>query len=86
MMKNNNLKETLSKLLPIVLLLAGITVLGEGVSLLVSQSGMRKTDAVIAEITEEPYLSACFLFDHICVNDSICISALDLDHHVSLST
>ena len=56
MMKNNNLKETLSKLLPIVLLLAGITVLGEGVSLLVSQSGMRKTDAVIAEITEEPYL------------------------------
>ena len=56
MMKNNNLKETLSKLLPIVLLLAGITVLGEGISLLTSQAGMRKTDAVIAEITEEPYL------------------------------
>ena len=56
MMKNNNLKETLSKLLPIVLLLAGITVLGEGISLLASQAGMRKTDAVIAEITEEPYL------------------------------
>lgn len=55
-MKNNNLKETLSRLLPIVLLLAGITVLGKGISLLVSQSGMRKTDAVISEITEEPYL------------------------------
>ena len=55
-MKNNNLKETLSKLLPIVLILAGITVLGEGVSLLVSQAGMRKTEAVISEITDETYM------------------------------
>lgn len=47
--------ETLSKLLPIVLILAGITLLGTGVSTLVSQAGYDKTTAVITEITEEPY-------------------------------
>ncbi len=47
--------DTFSKLLPIVLILAGITLLGTGVSTLVSQAGYQKTTAVITEITEEPY-------------------------------
>ena len=47
--------DTLRKLLPIVLILAGITVLGEGLNTLLSQAGRVKTEAVIAEIAEETY-------------------------------
>ena len=54
-MKNNNRKETLSKLLPIVLIIAGITVFGTGVSVLASQAGAVRTRAVIEEITEDAY-------------------------------
>ena len=57
-MKENNLKETLSKLLPIVLVLAGITLAGSGLRTLLSQSGLRKTTAVIEELTEEAYQTA----------------------------
>lgn len=56
-MKNNNLKETLSKLLPIVLLLAGVTLAGSGLRTLLTQSGLKKTEAVIAELTDETYFS-----------------------------
>ena len=47
--------DTLAKLLPIVLILAGITVLGAGLTTLLSQAGRIRTDAVIAEIAEESY-------------------------------
>ena len=49
--------ETLAKLLPIVLIIAGITLFGEGVGALAAQAGYEKTSAVIAEITEERYVS-----------------------------
>lgn len=54
-MKENNLKETLSKLLPIVLLLVGITLSGGGIRKLASLAGLEKTEAVISELTEETY-------------------------------
>ena len=54
-MKNKNLKDTLSKLLPIVLIICGITLFGMGVNLLAAQAGYQKTTAVISEITEETY-------------------------------
>ena len=47
--------ETLAKLLPIVLILAGLTLFGSGVSILAAQAGFEKTVAVITEITEETY-------------------------------
>ena len=54
--KQNN--ETLAKLLPIVLILAGITLFGTGVNTLAAQAGFEKTAAVITEITEETYEAA----------------------------
>ena len=53
--KQKKKNDTLSRLLPIVLILAGITLFGEGVSLLAAQSGYQKTSAVITEIAAEPY-------------------------------
>lgn len=55
MKKNDKLNDTLSKLLPIVLLLVGISLLGGGLGILSSQTGYQKTEAVITEITSEPY-------------------------------
>ena len=57
-MKENNLKDTLSRLLPIILLLAGITLAGSGIRSLSSQSGLKKTEAVIDELSEESYRGA----------------------------
>ena len=56
MMKNNEkLNDTLSKLLPIVLLLVGVSLLGGGLGILTAQAGLQKTDAVITEIASTTY-------------------------------
>ncbi|MBQ6066679.1 MAG: hypothetical protein IJK89_07630 [Clostridia bacterium] len=55
MKKNDRLNDTFSKLLPIVLLLLGISLLGGGLGILTTQAGFQKTDAVITEIASAPY-------------------------------
>ena len=45
----------LKTLADIVLVIAGVTLLGAGLSTLTSQAGRVETDAVISELTEEPY-------------------------------
>lgn len=55
MKKNDKLNDTFSKLIPIVLLLLGISLLGGGLGILTAQAGFQKTEAVITEIASVPY-------------------------------
>ena len=47
--------DTLSKLLPIVLIIAGITLFGSGLRTIMAQAGRIRAKAVISEITEDVY-------------------------------
>ena len=54
-MKNDNMNDTLKKLIPVFLLIAGITVFGVGITNLSRTARYEKTTARITEIAAEPY-------------------------------
>ena len=56
-MKNDKRNDTLQKLIPVFLLIAGITVLGMGLTNLSRTARYEKTTARITEIAAEPYVS-----------------------------